>query len=154
MASGTATSHVNKPYANMYSASDPRFYFPSTPGDGSIMYYSSVYNKWTGSDVSRFVWDATSNILALNGTFNIQDIYGSYQVKVKSGTFFIENGTSSLYFASTGQTALQGSDASLILFAQSASPTVNYYKLFTSGSQMKINYSGTNIADIFNNGTT
>jgi hypothetical protein len=60
---GAPTNHLNKPYANMYSATDPRFSFPTAPANGSILYYSTVYNKWTGSNATNLKWDAATNIL-------------------------------------------------------------------------------------------
>lgn len=154
MATGGPNNYLNKPYCNAYSATDPRFYFPSTPGDGSIMYYSNIYNKWTGSDVTRLSWNETSNVLNLYGNLVTQGTLGSYTTYVNGATYTIEKGTTSFQIGSTGLIGVLGTGASLVLFAQSAVPTLNYYNLSTQASTFKINYSGTNIADINSNGTT
>ena len=78
---------------------DPRFYFPTTPGSGSIMYYSTVYNKWTGSDTNKFSWDAVSNILKLKGVLRLTDQTTSsyYNIESQSDTFIIaQNGTNNI----------------------------------------------------------
>jgi hypothetical protein len=154
MATGSPNNFLNKPYCNAYSATDPRFYFPSTPGDGSIMYYSNIYNKWTGSDVTRLSWNETSNVLTLYGNLVTQGTMGSYTTYVNGSTYTIEKGTTSFQIGSTGLVGVLGTGASLVLFAQSGVPTLNYYNLSTQSSTFKINYSGTNIADINSNGTT
>jgi len=56
-----ATCHMNKPFSHIYSMDDPRFFFPTTPGDGSILYYSTVYNKWTAS--IGLTWNQTTGEL-------------------------------------------------------------------------------------------
>jgi len=68
---------MNKPFSHIYSMDDPRFFFPTTPGDGSILYYSTVYNKWTGSDTAQFSWDAVNNILKLKGNLRLVNVSDS-----------------------------------------------------------------------------
>jgi hypothetical protein len=78
---------------------DPRFFFPSTPGSGSIMYYSTVYNKWTGSDTTKFAWNEPASLLTLKGILRLTDIINAtkyYDIKSISDVLSISYNTPSL----------------------------------------------------------
>lgn len=140
---GAPTNHLNKPYANMYSATDPRFFFPNTIADGSIMYYSSVYNKWTGSNASTLNWnDVTNTLEATNvksSKFIVKDSVGVNDMELTNpggSVKFASSGlSSSVTIRNTGQIRLEGSASGIIMLDRSTSDN---FQIYTTGGVFTI----------------
>ena len=149
----TPAFYPNKPYSQIYSLTDPRFYFPSS-NSGSILYYSSVYQRWTGSDIAFFHWDDVTNTLSTanhNTDTIVFNDYAPFPVQMKleciNGNLFFTPIPSISPYASgtvsiggTGTVSIGGSTNFLGLADRS---TGDIFQVFTSGGvyTLKSNFS-------------